>query len=132
MNGINISSFYNWKSYYRAKEEKTDKGEIIQVKPINSGIQSSEIKFVANGISISANENESELALYNSLTISDSNIYEASTEMYKYSKFIKSLQNVSNVHVIRKWSEDILNLNDNEFIKRLVKNEFIETGNTEK
>ena len=52
--------------------------------------------------------------------------------MYKYSKFIKSLQNVSNVHVIRKWSEDILNLNDNEFIKRLVKNEFIETGNTEK
>ncbi len=81
---------------------------------------------------ISDKDNKNELALYNSLTISDSNIYEASTEMYKYSKFIKSLQNVSNVHVIRKWSEDILNLNDNEFIKRLVKNEFIETGNTEK
>lgn len=81
---------------------------------------------------ISDKDNKNELALYNSLTISDSNIYEASTEMYKYSKFIKSLQNVSNVHVIRKWSEDILNLNDNEFIKRLVKNGLIETGNTEK
>lgn len=81
---------------------------------------------------ISDKDNKNELALYNSLAISDSNIYEASTEMYKYSKFIKSLKNVSNVHVIRKWSDEILNLNENEFIKRLVKNEFIETGNTEK
>lgn len=53
LNGINVKSFYNSKSYNRAKEEKANKSEIIQIKPTISKIQSSEIKFVANGISIS-------------------------------------------------------------------------------
>lgn len=58
LNGINAKSFYNSKSYNRAKEEKANKSEIIQIKPTNSKIQSSEIKFVANGISISLNAND--------------------------------------------------------------------------
>lgn len=57
LNGINISSFYSSKSYYRAKEEKTNKSEIIQIKPTNSKIQYSEIKCVANSISISLDAN---------------------------------------------------------------------------
>ena len=58
LNGINVKSFYNSKSYCRAKEGKGNKSEIIQIKPTNSKIQSSDIKFVANGISISLDAND--------------------------------------------------------------------------
>lgn len=60
LNGINPSNFYNCKSHYKAKEREKDNAEIIQIKLVNSGIESCEIKFVANGISISVNANENE------------------------------------------------------------------------
>lgn len=77
------------------------------------------------------NEFNHELALYDSLNISKNVVHDTSTDIYKYSNFIKSLQCVSDVHVIRRWSDDILNLNEKEFIKSLVENKLIETGNTE-
>ncbi len=44
-------------------------------------------------------------------------MHDTSTDISKYSNFIKSLQYVSDVYVIRRWSDDILNLNDKEFAK---------------
>lgn len=65
------------------------------------------------------------------LNISKNVVHDNSTDIYKYSKFIKSLQNVLNVHDIRRWSDDIFNLNDEEFVKSLVESKLIETGNSE-
>lgn len=58
-------------------------------------------------------------------------MHDTSTDISKYSNFIKSLQCVSDMYVIRRWSDDILNLNDKEFAKSLVKSMLIETGNKE-
>ena len=65
------------------------------------------------------------------LNISKNVVHDNSTDIYKYSNFIKSLQYVLDVYVIRRWSDDILNLNDKEFAKSLAENRLIETGNKE-
>ena len=65
------------------------------------------------------------------LNISKNYVHDNSTDIYKYPNFIKSIQCVSNIHVIRRWSDDILNLNDKEFAKSLAENRLIETGNKE-
>ena len=65
------------------------------------------------------------------LNISNNVVHDTSTDIYKYSNFIKSLQCVSDIHVIRRWSDDILNLNGKEFVKNLAEYKLIETGNTE-
>ncbi len=80
---------------------------------------------------IKQNEYNHELALYDLLNISKNVVHDTSTDIYKYSNFIKSLQCVSDIHVIRRWSNDILNLNDKEFVKSLVESKLIETGNSE-
>ena len=77
------------------------------------------------------NEYNNELALYDLLNISKNVVHDTSRDIYKYSHFIKSLQCVSNIHVIRRWSDDIFNLNDKEFVKSLAESKLIETGNTE-
>ena len=71
------------------------------------------------------------LGLYDLLNISKNVVHDTSRDIYKYSHFIKSLQCVSNIHVIRRWSDDIFNLNDKEFVKSLAESKLIETGNTE-
>ena len=80
---------------------------------------------------IKQNEYNHELALYDLLNISKNVVHDTSTDIYKYSNFIKSLQCVSDIHVIRRWSNEILKLNDKEFVKSLVESKLIETGNSE-
>lgn len=89
------------------------------------------IHLLAETILYVKNEFNNELALYDLLNISKNVVHDTSTDIYKYSNFIKSLQFISDIHVIRRWSDDILNLNDNEFVKSLVESKLIETGNSE-
>ncbi len=77
------------------------------------------------------NEFNHKLGLSDLLNISKNVVHDTSTDIYKYSNFIKSLQCVSDIHAIRKWCNEIPKLNDEEFVKSLVESKLIETGNSE-